>query len=168
MAYQSVLKFRSYGVTLLLTLAWVGVALAGGFQLAVEMLNSTNDPQLREAALLVRPYGCHQPANAVLSATAEGLVDGQRRSLPLQLTPSSTGVYVIKQQWPSKGVWALAITGRYNGLTSSALVELGPGGKVQGERPFGTNNQKRLPVKIVSRTLTTEEIEASLQPRAGK
>src|ERR1044071_5439515 len=73
-------------------------ALAGGFQLAVEA-PASGDERAKDAALLVRPYGCHTPADANVTATAEGIVNGRRQSIPLELTPDEKGVYAITQQW---------------------------------------------------------------------
>jgi hypothetical protein len=160
MLSKIIIKTQPYGLSLIFVMAWAAVALAGGFQLSVEPA-STSDPQLKGAVLLVRTFGCHQPDNATLSATAEGIVNGRRQSMPIQLIPTSKGVYAIKQQWPSQGVWVLAITGTYNGMTSSALVELGPNGKVQA-------TGKDLSVRIISRKLNAEEIETALKTLAAR
>ncbi|MBI3950696.1 MAG: hypothetical protein HY314_09610 [Acidobacteria bacterium] len=163
MLTRIIIKSQPYGLSLVLVLVWVAVALGGGFQITVETPSST-DPELKGAVLVVRTFGCYQPTDAALSGTAEGLVNGRRQSMPIQLTPTSKGIYAIKQQWPAQGVWVLAITGTYRGLTSSALVELGPNGKVQAATGKGSG----LPVQIVSRKLSAGEIEAALKNLASK
>ena len=105
-------------------------AFAGGFQLSVETPSGSSDAQMKDVVLVARTYGCHQPADAKLSAAAEGLVNGERKSVTLDLRSIGSGVYAIKQQWPSEGTWVLTLTGSYNGMTSSVLVQLGPYGKV--------------------------------------
>src|SRR6185295_8116585 len=117
-------------LTIALLLAIAAPALAGGFQLSIATPDGSTDPQMKGAVLIARTYGCHQPADAKLSATAEGFVNGQRKSLPIELRSIGSGVYAIKQEWPSEGTWVLALTGAYNGMTSSVLVELGPNGTV--------------------------------------
>jgi len=151
----------SYWMAILLSFS-ASVALAGGFQLSVES-PSPGDTELKDAVLVVRTFGCHVPSDANLEATAEGVVNGERRSQPVQLTPTSTGVYAIRQQWPSEGTWALAITGTYRGLTSSALVRLGPNGIV---KPDGSGKVKWPAVRVVSRKLTAVEIETALKSSA--
>ena len=89
--------------------ASASAALAGGFQINIEAPDSS-DAELKGAALLVRTYGCHQPWDAEVSATAEGMVDGKRQSMKIELTRTSKGVYAIRKQWASKGVWVVAIT----------------------------------------------------------
>ncbi|HVF28146.1 MAG TPA: hypothetical protein VM943_07895, partial [Pyrinomonadaceae bacterium] len=122
---------------------------------------SANNPQHKDAVLLVRPYGCHQPSDAVLSATAEGVVNGERRSVPLRLTRVSEGVYAIRQEWPAEGAWVLAINGAYNGHNSGVLVRLGANGKVEMKRP-STGSKNEVNAQAVPRKLTREEIENAL------
>jgi hypothetical protein len=156
MLRRSFLKLACPEFGLLLVFFWATVAIAGGFQLGVEMPDLTN-PQLKDAAIVVRTYGCHTPADANVSGTAEGLVNGQRKSVPLELTPISKGVYKVKRQWPSEGRWVLVITGDYLGAASSALIELEPNGVV---RTVG--NGKDLSVRVFNRKLKTTEIELSV------
>src|SRR5215510_5327099 len=72
---------------------------AGGFYLSLEI--PPNAEAHKDAVLIVRPYGCHQPEHAVISASAEGFVKGQRETIELNLHPISKGVYVINRQWPT-------------------------------------------------------------------
>ncbi|HEX5733641.1 MAG TPA: hypothetical protein VF131_12470 [Blastocatellia bacterium] len=159
---KAFIKSGANWLTLIVVLAWGTSALAGGFQLAIEA-PPQSDPELKNAAMLVRTFGCHQPSDANVTATAEGLVAGQRQSVKLDLVPTSKGVYAINQQWSEEGHWVVAITGLYNGHTSSALVKLGPGGKLEV-----TNGvKKHKTVQVVGRKLSAEEIDAALQSLAG-
>lgn len=164
---KAVKNLAPYWMAILLSFS-ASTALAGGFQLSVES-PSPNDPGMKNAVVVVRTFGCNTPSDATLEATAEGVVNGARRSQPVQLTPASTGVYTIAQQWPSEGTWALAITGTYRGMTSSALVRLGPNGIL---KPDGSEKVKWPAVRVVSRKLTTTEIETALKsssaPAPGK
>jgi len=150
-----------------LLLAIASPALAGGFQLSVETPAGSTDPQLKDVVLIARTYGCHQPADAKLSATAEGFVDGNRRSLPLELRSIGSGVYAIKQQWPSEGTWVLALTGAYNGMISSVLVELGPTGKVLPGTRLQEGYLKGVHAKGARRTWVAEDIDSALRSPAG-
>src|SRR5262245_26171300 len=113
-----------------LLLATFSSVLAGGFQLSIETPAASNNPKLKDVVLIARTYGCHQPTDAKLSATAVGFVNGRRLSVPVELRSIASGVYGLTQQWPSEGSWVLALTGSYNDMTSSVLVKLGPNGKV--------------------------------------
>lgn len=134
-------------------------AVAGGFQIAVEPADSAAKAKLKGAVLVVRTHGCNRPSDAAVVARAEGLVGGERKSLPLKLTLTETGVYAIEHEWTSKGAWVITVTGQYNGMTSSALVELGPGGKVAHDR---------LPVKVVQRKISNSEIDSTLASLSSK
>jgi hypothetical protein len=159
---KAFIKSGANWLTLIVVLAWGSSALAGGFQLAVEPAPQS-DAELKNAAMIVRTFGCNQPSDANVTATAEGLVAGKRQSLKVDLLPTTKGVYAINQQWSSEGHWVVAITGNYNGHTSSALVKLGPGGKLE------VNNgvKKHKTVQVVGRKLSAEEIDAALQTLAG-
>lgn len=149
-------------------LAVAPTALAGGFQLSVETPGASSDPQLKDAALIVRTFGCHTPADAGITAIAEGLVDGKRQSVKLDLEPSATGVYAIKKQWPSQGAWVVNISGFYNGMTSSLLVELGPNGSVRPGTRVGEGHPKGKYARAERRKFTATEIDTTLQSMAGK
>jgi hypothetical protein len=153
--------------SLAMLLAIPSLTLAGGFQLSIETPSVGSDTQLKDVVLVARTYGCHQPADAKLTATAEGLVNGKRESMPLELRSIGSGVYAIKQQWPSEGTWVLALTGAYNGMTSSVLVELGPNGKVlQGTR-LEEGSLKGVHAKGARRQWIAEDLDTALRTSAG-
>jgi hypothetical protein len=153
--------------SLALVLAIPSLALAGGFQLSIETPAGPSDPQMNDVVLVARTYGCHQPADAKLTATAEGLVNGNRKSMPLELRSIGSGVYAIKQQWPSEGTWVLALTGAYNGMTSSVLVELGPSGKVLPGTRLEEGNLKGVHAKGARRQWIASDIDSALRTSAG-
>jgi hypothetical protein len=153
--------------SLALLLAMPSLALAGGFQLSIETPAGASDPQLKDVVLVARTYGCHQPADAKLTATAEGLVNGNRQSMPLELRSIGSGVYGIKQQWPSEGTWVLVLTGAYSGMTSSVLVELGPNGKVLPGTRLEEGNLKGVHARGARRQWIAEDIDTALRTSAG-
>jgi hypothetical protein len=146
-------------VPALCILATATTLTAGGFYLSLEKPASADTPQTKDAVLLVRPHGCHQPEDALISATAEGFVKGHRETIKLQLHPASKGVYAIKQQWPTEGVWLVAVRGSYLGAHRSALLELAPNGKVEIEKVAVKDPH----VKILLRELTATDIDARLR-----
>jgi hypothetical protein len=138
---------------------------AGGFYLSLEKPTRAGTLQAKDAVLLVRPYGCHQPEDALISATAEGLVKGQRETIQLQLHPASKGVYAIKQQWPTGGVWLVAVRGSYLGAHRAVLLELAPDGTVKIENAATGKDPS---VKTLARGLTSTDIETGLQDLVKK
>jgi hypothetical protein len=134
------------------TLAAVTASLAGGFYLKVSAPAKGDD---WGAVLLVKPYGCHKPSDADVSATAEGVVGGKRQTIKLDLTLRPAGDYAIRRQWPDQGTWVVAITGKYMGATRSALVTLATGKKAPGTK-------KDLQIRLFERALTAEEVTAAI------
>jgi hypothetical protein len=155
----------SFGGALLLAIT--SSTFAGGFQLSLETPSPSSDAQMKDAVLVARTYGCHQPADAQLSATAEGLVNGARKTVALELRSIGSGVYAIKRQWPSEGTWVLAITGAYNGMTSSVLVELGPGGKVLPGTRLDVGAVNGVHARSARRQWIAEDIDKALRTSAG-
>ena len=97
--------------------------------LSIEAPVNPFDPATRDAVLLVHTM-VHSGTTKVgdLAGSAEGLVDGARRSVTLRFDPTNEpGVYAVRRQWPSGGAWVLRITLLRN---TTALVTLGPSGDV--------------------------------------
>ncbi len=84
--------------------------------------------------LVYASRGCVRGALAV-AGTAEGLVDGQRRSMRLAVEAADgDSVYRVRRQWPNQGVWVLRLVvtvGDYGatGSTATALVGVNAAGE---------------------------------------
>jgi len=133
--------------------------------ISIEYPPSPYDRTTRDAYLLVHAFHHGTPAAFPVSGTAEGLVSGQRRSLPLQFAPTSQrGVYAVRKQWPSDGAWALVISvaqGR-NDL-ATALVRIAEDGQVAGV----TVPMTRRDGWDIPRGVTAAEVEAALRGRVA-
>ncbi len=113
-------------------LACAVTALAGGFWLTVYSPGAPVARGIPDTALVVAAEGCHNPADAKMQGTAEGMIDGKRQSIALKFTPTSKpGVYAVKKQWPAEGNWVVSVSGTYLGRTSTRRVELLPGGEMK-------------------------------------
>ena len=74
--------------------------------------------------------GC-QLGTLRVTGTAEGLLDGARRSIPLEIAPAGTdGVYRVRRQWPSQGVWVLRLVVTVGQGSATALVGVNASGEV--------------------------------------
>jgi hypothetical protein len=108
---------------------------------------------MKDAVVVVRAIGCHNPAQAQITGTATGLVDGHKQIIPLKLTPlPEPGMYAVTQQWPKSGSFALSFIGTNSGMTTSLVVH------VTG------SDVERTTAKRFARAATPAEIEAALQP----
>ncbi len=93
--------------------------------------------KMKKAVMMVRGLACDDPASVAMTGTAEGFVNGARRSMPLQLIETTPGVFAVPQ--PPNGRWVVNLTGRCPGrnATASALVPLGgPSGFIRDRTAF--------------------------------
>jgi hypothetical protein len=112
-----------------LMLACAGQLLAGGFYL--QLGNPEANPEARKlgAIVVIKATGCHDPATAKITATAIGEVNGQRRTIPLEVKPlSGAGEFALAQQWPREGKWVIQLVGRNGEQFTNTLVGTGPEG----------------------------------------
>ena len=133
-------------------------SLAGqGFTLQVGPPVAAGTPLAKKAVFVVRPGDCPDPAAAQVAATAEGLVNGARRSMPLSIASLPTpGVHAVNKEWPDSGAWIVNVVVRCAGKTNGALVTLGP-----------KNSYQREGVKMLPHEPTKQEIDASLKALNG-
>jgi hypothetical protein len=105
------------------------VLFAGGFGLQIGNPEASAEARAMKAAVTVKSSGCAPAEKTNLSATAIGMVNGQRRSIPLKVTAlSEPGMFAITQQWPKEGKWVIEIVGENSGVYTSALLTAGPEG----------------------------------------
>jgi hypothetical protein len=135
------------------TLAFTMLAMAEGFTFNIGSPVASQDFQFKSAAFVFRSEGCGDPVKAQVSATAEGMVKGERRSVALKVMPGSKqpGVYAIYQSWPSEGQWVVNLKGTCANLTAGAIVPIGPKGFIRESARF------------FPRPATDSEIETSLK-----
>ena len=106
-----------------------GQLLAGGFFLQLGNPEASAEAQRYHAVVTIKAAGCHDPGAAQLTATAIGMVDGQRKSIPLTLTKlAEPGFFALSQQWPTQGRWVIELKGRNGELFTNTLVAAGPSG----------------------------------------
>lgn len=85
-------------------------ALAGPSWISIEVPANPHHASTRGAALLVRAYRHSTSVAMPVHGTAEGIVDGKRTSLPLEIHATKlTGVYAVRSALPKGGTWVLAL-----------------------------------------------------------
>jgi len=156
---------HSFALAVALTLSASSSALAGPPWIAIEYPANPFDATSRGAFLTVRTYHHGQFQSKTVTGTAEGVVDGKRESMALDIRPGSQpGMYVVRWQRPAAGRWVLVINSGSAGVTeATAVVEISPNGSVAGvtvpTRSIGNG-------WISPRAVATSEIDALLQGRA--
>jgi hypothetical protein len=141
---------------------------AGPPWISIEYPVNPFDRTTRGAHLLVHAYHHGTPIAIPVSGTAEGLVNGERRTITLRFeTTSRTGVYALRKQWPSEGAWTLVIAvtqGNGDGAVAQALVELAANGAVASVHvPTRQHAEGAFP-----RRLTAQEIDAAVRANAQR
>lgn len=133
--------------------------------ISIEYPPSPFDRTTRDAFLLVHAFHHGTPMNFPVAGKAEGIVDGQRRSIKLDFTTTSRqGVYALRKQWPSEGNWVLAIDVTQEGNSKAgALVEIGASGEV-AKVTVPTSRQDGW---AIPRAITAAEIDAALRTRVA-
>jgi len=110
----------------------------------------------KDIGMAVRAENCADPAKAQITGTAEGIVDGARRSMPVRLVAGAApGSFAVSRDWPQQGSWVVHLTGHCGSSTASAIV------------PFGPNGFVRESSKFFPRAATASEVEAVLKTLAG-
>jgi hypothetical protein len=154
---------RAAGLAAALLLTLVTTALAGPPWLSIELPANPYDRLTRGAIALVRTYHHGVPMQIQARGTAEGLVDGERVSLPLDLVATTaTGVYALRGEIPENGSWVLVLRAGDEDYPVTAIVDLGPDGTVRAvDVPIRGENPP------VPREVTGPEIDARLRSLAS-
>ncbi|MEZ4585566.1 MAG: hypothetical protein R2909_04090 [Gemmatimonadales bacterium] len=141
--------------------------LAGPAWIAIEFPANPYAPGSQDAFLMVHAFHHRAPAGLTVTGTAEGIVNGARRSVPLALRGTQrTGVFALTNQWGDAGVWSLVLTvteAKEN--QAQALVKVSDG-KVVGVEVATRQGRDGARPLTFPRLFTQAEIEASLRDRA--
>lgn len=110
-------------------LALAGQLLAGGFYLSLGNPEASPEARKVNAVLTIKATACHYPTLANVTATAIGLVNGERREIALRLVPlSMPGMFALSQQWPKEGRWVIRLSATSGEQFTNTLVAAGPEG----------------------------------------
>src|SRR5207249_5170590 len=130
-------RIRSLALAALATALFAAPGLAKGPPwISIELPVNPYDQSMRGAFLLVHAFHHQTPMGFIVTGTAEGIVNGERRSLKLAFTETSReGVYALKRSWPEEGTWTLVIkVNQGPDDAATAVVDLGPDGDVAADR----------------------------------
>jgi hypothetical protein len=98
--------------------------------LLLEVGNPPSNPEAMKnhAVLVARITACHSPGETTVTATAEGVVNGMRKSIPLKVISLSTaGTFAVTREWPNEGTWAIKLVAtnpEYRDYATSVLVPI--------------------------------------------
>ena len=133
------------------SVAVAALAFAQTFTFTIGSPVASMDGRSKLAAFVFRTEGCADAAKAQVDGTAEGLVQGARKSVALKLTAMSTpGVYAVYPTWPADGDWVVSLRGTCADASAGALIPIGPGGFIRASSKF------------LPRPATAAELDAAL------
>jgi hypothetical protein len=130
-------------------------AAADGFTFTIGSPVAAQDYQAKGAAFVFRTEGCAEPAASHIGGTAEGLVSGGRRSVPLKvIAMSRPGVYAVPQNWPGEGDWVVILNGTCAAASAGAIVPIGPRGFIRESSKFFRRPPTNPEIETALRTLS--------------
>lgn len=139
-------------------------AFAGPPWLSIELPANPYDRATRDALFVIHTYHHGTVVGLPVQVTAEGLVDGARRSIALSTRPTSRqGEYAVFGDIPHEGVWLIAATGMQGSEPITTIVDLGSDGSVTGVR-IPTHHQDGW---VIPSRVSADDITAMLKKRAA-
>jgi hypothetical protein len=110
-------------------MALAGQVFAGGFYLQLGNPEASAEARKLGAVVTIKAAGCHDPAAAKITASAIGNVNGERRTLPLEVKSlSEPGMFAVVGQVPKEGKWVVQLVGTNGEMFTNTLVAAGPDG----------------------------------------
>jgi hypothetical protein len=163
-------RIRTLSIAALFSAALATPALGLGLGppwISIEYPANPHDRSTNGAMLYVHVFHHSQPIAYPIEGTAEGIVNGERRSIKLQFTETARpAVYGLSRQWPTEGVWTLVIKmsrGDHGSDGATAVVELGPDGEIASVRvPTRRQREWTIPTDV-----SMADIDKALRARAG-
>lgn len=124
---------RSAALAAVASFCLAATAAAGPPWISVEIPANPHDPATRGALMLVRAYHHGTGVATTVTGVAEGIVDGRRVSIPLDVARTrSAGVYAVARPELDPGRWVLVLRLRDGHSSATALVPLSSSGEVAG------------------------------------
>jgi hypothetical protein len=128
----------------------------GGPWISIETPANPYDSSARGASFVVHTFHHAIPTDLVVEATAEGLVNGQRRTVSLTLKRGSqTGAFPVRNVWGSEGTWSVLVKATQPApkVSIQAVVDVASDGTIAG-------------VSMPNRMMTAADIDGRLRERA--
>jgi hypothetical protein len=115
--------------TALLAAGFLAVfAFAGALTLQIDDMKSVPDAKASGAVIAAHITACNSPEKTVVTAKAEGILDGRRQSIPLHVIRlAEPGAFAVKREWPNGGRWTvtmIATNPEYRNYATSVVVPI--------------------------------------------
>lgn len=128
---------------------------AGALILQVDDPAANPEATAQNAIVAAHITACHSPQKTTVTATAEGIVDGRRQTVPLKVIRlSEPGAFAVARKWPREGTWAvkmIATNPDYKDYATSIVV------------PVARNAASRMPAKVFTHAASADEVGTILR-----
>lgn len=129
---------------------------AGALTLQADDPTTNAEAVAKHAIVAAHTTACVSPEKTVITATAEGIVDGRRVSIPLKVIAlSKPGSFAVAREWQGGGAWVVTMVAtnpNYKNYATSIVV------------PAESGAAARARAKVFYHAPTEAEIDSVLQP----
>lgn len=141
------------------------LAFAGPPWISIELPANPYDRATKGAFLVVHAFHHGTPVGFPVSGKAEGIVNGQRKSIELKFERTERdGSYVLKNQWGNEGEWTLVISvAQAENDKVTALVQVSGAEVFSVKVPTERRGDWDIPKKV-----TLADVEATLRGRSTR
>lgn len=141
-------------------------AFAGAPWVSIEIPANGLNPLTRDAFCLFRVYSHQNAAYYPVTVTAEGLVNGARRSVKLEVTDAGMpGVYALRYQPETTGTWMIVarVGGTPEEPWATVIVPINREGQIFNARvPSRRDGEYRIPLRV-----TAAEVDQMLRAQVA-
>lgn len=128
---------------------------AGALTLRIDDAKANPDAIAKNAVVVARITACHSPEKTTVTATADGVVNGQRQTIRLKVENlSEPGAFAVVRQWPREGAWTVTLIATnpdYRNYATSIVV------------PIRKDEANRAEARVFYRAPSAEEVNSVLK-----
>lgn len=135
---------------------------AGPPWISIELPGNPYDQNARDAFLVVHAFHHGEPVALPVKGTAEGMVNGQRKTIQLDFQKTSrAGAFGVKKQWTDGTVWVLAFTvTQAKDDEVSALVTIAADGRATRVETLTKRGENGM---VLPRQLARSDVDAAFR-----
>lgn len=154
------------GLALLAATLAATPAHAGPPWISAEYPSNPHEASTRGAFFLIHTYHHGTPISSMLSGTAEGIVNGRRQTVKLEIVETGKpGVYAVRYQPAGQGVWVLAINMGTGEGAAGMLATIGKNGELGSVQvPSTTAEGGRW---VIPRAVTAQDVNSALRAQTA-
>jgi hypothetical protein len=146
---------RRFVITTISAVLLTATLYGGGFALSVDQVSASPEARAQHAVLLARITSCADPEKSTVTATAEGIVNGKRTTIPLKVVKlAEPGAFAVTRELPQEGDWVIRLVATHPafGTYATGIVA-----------PVSAGEVSPASAKIYRRAPTSKDVDAALK-----